>query len=277
MAIDEKDDGADGVVQEGMARRVAGKVRRVAGALGRAARGASGRPEAGTDVLFQKLHADHEEVNQLFEKLLAVGEGHRAQELWAELSVKLAAHARAEQQTVYEALSRQDETREEVPHAFTEHAEIEDLMLQLNAMQPGTPAFQERLPELERTVRHHVDDEEGELLPRARQALSDEELEQIVARFETRKFELMPLIERELSGPQAREEQQDKPAAKASGKSSGKQASKAKGGAKASAKKASGLEERTYDELMELARKREIRGRSKMKKQELLEALQASE
>jgi hemerythrin superfamily protein len=228
---------------DGVVHRVAGTVRRAVGALGRAARGATGRAEAGTDVLFQKLHADHEEVSQLFEKLMALGEGPRAQEIWRELSIKLATHARAEQQTVYEALSRQAETSEEVAHSFTEHAEIEDLLLQLNAMIPGTPLFHARLPDLERAVRRHVDDEEGDLLPRARQALSDEELEKIVARFETRKFELMPLIEGELAVPRAREEAE------------------------------TDLESKTYDELMKLARKREIPGRSKMKKKELVRAI----
>ena len=279
--------------QEGVARRVVGRVRRVVDAIGRAARGAAGLSEAGTDVLFQKLHADHEEVNLLFEKLRREGEGPRAEELWREVSLKLTLHARAEQQTIYDPLSRWEETREQIRRAFGEHAEIERRLMQLHQLKPGSEPFKGELLALEQTVRHHVDDEEGQLLPRARKALSDQQLEMLVTRFEARKLDLMPMIEDELSRPPQRREREPEMEAtervprveppraaqkkerdsKTRETRSRRQRPAPKAPARIS-KKGGPLQERTYDELMAIARQREIPGRSKMNKEELVRALE---
>ena len=59
-------------------------MKRAAGAVGRATRGAAGRPESGSDELFRVLHAEHEEVSQLFEKVLAAEDPKRATEILRE-------------------------------------------------------------------------------------------------------------------------------------------------------------------------------------------------
>lgn len=250
----------------GITERVTGTVKRAVGAVGRAARGAMGRPEAGTDELFQALHADHEEVAQLFEKLLATREEARAHELWTRVSVALLTHARAEQEIVYERFANIDELTEDADHSLEEHEQIEDLLLEANDLKPGTPEFVTKVRQLDETVRHHVDDEEGDLLPKAMEFLSDEERERLVARFQERKDLIEPKINVELTGHGAGTERPKRPAR--TQKSQKQQPQQKTGG-----RGATDLDARTMKELQEMARKKGIEGRSRMKKKDLIAAL----
>jgi len=295
--------GEESEQEEGMAEKVVSRVKRAAGAVQRAARGALGRPEAGDDLLFQVLHADHEEVAQLFEKVLAAPEGDRLIDLWGQLSINLTAHNLAETEVVYGCLSALAPTRDQIPHSIEEHNEVDRMLAEADAVAPGTDEFFALVTEIQQAVLHHVDQEEGTLLPNARSALSEEARDALVAQFRKRKFELMPEVEEELDPVLEQERKalqsgdlddadddlveedadlggdvrrgdapssdRDRAAAKPS-----RATARASGNLGSRGKPAGGdLDQRTLKELQEMARSQGIEGRSKMSKPELLRAL----
>jgi hemerythrin superfamily protein len=264
--------------QPGIGERATGAVKRAAGAVGRAVRGVLGQSEVRATLLYQTLHAEHEEVDRLFGEVLAGRDRQQVQDLWKQLALNLTVHARAEQETVYDELARIEQTTGLIREALKEHADVERQVAQIDAMEPGSNEFRAKVRELQQAVRHHVDEEENQLLPRAIEVVDELEERDMVARFEGRSEQIQPRVARELgvAQPPRRVSRTTDDQVRAEGRrSEQKRASggKSKGGGKAQRAGGGGLEDRTVKELQELARKKGIEGRSKMKKQELIRAL----
>jgi hemerythrin superfamily protein len=188
------------------------------------------------------IENDHRVLEGLFDQLQA-GEGDR-KALVDEVAARLNAHSRAEEQKVYPAIEQADPAEEEeVEHAYDEHREAEHLLEKARHL-IETPNFGQALTEFVEAVRHHVEEEENEVLPALRDAVDQKTLERLGAEFEEVRVEL-------LRGAGI----EDEPAAT--------------GGVEA----ADDLEDATRDELYERAKEADIPGRSGMKKQELAEAL----
>jgi hemerythrin superfamily protein len=185
------------------------------------------------------IRNDHKVLEGLFAKLQA-GEGDR-RALVDEVAARLTAHARAEEREVYPAITRADpEEEDEVEHAHEEHKEAEHLLVKVQNL-VASDHFTEALGQFVDAVRHHVEEEEDEVLPALRDAVDTETLEQLGAAFTRARVE-----ELRKSGIE-----EEAPAAEAAGD----------------------LADATRDELYEKAKEADIPGRSGMKKDELAEAL----
>jgi iron-sulfur cluster repair protein YtfE (RIC family) len=64
-------------------------------------------------------------------------------------------------------------------HEIEEHAEAEKVMKRLDGVDPTDPKFDELLTSLIADVRHHIVDEEEDLLPKLQKACSQEELNEL--------------------------------------------------------------------------------------------------
>jgi hemerythrin superfamily protein len=193
----------------------------------------------GTDVV-TLIENDHRLMESLFEQLLA-GKGDR-RTLVDEVAARLTAHARAEEEEVYPAITAADPDEEDdVEHAYHEHDEAVHLLLKVvNLVE--SPHFEEALTALVEAVRHHVEEEEDEVLPALRDAVDGETLERLGAAFERVRTEALGeagVEDVQTSAGSAPEE----------------------------------LQGATRDELYERAKEADIPGRSGMKKDELAEAL----
>jgi hypothetical protein len=149
-------------------------------------------------VLFDALHAEHEEVDQKLGELLTTDDAPRAKELWKTVAVALAVHARAEQDAVYDVLERDQE--DAIKDARQEHEDIEDLLADADAAIPGTEEFYGFIAEIRDLVKHHVEEEEGTILPKARATVHDDERKEMVAMFRELEDRLRPKVEAEFSG-----------------------------------------------------------------------------
>ncbi|MEV0148798.1 MULTISPECIES: hemerythrin domain-containing protein [unclassified Nonomuraea] len=136
------------------------------------------------------LVTDHREVEQLFAELEtmigAIGE--RPQTLAEQAVIELVRHSVAEEAYLYPAV------REHVPGGdeladkeLAEHAEAEETMKRLERLEPGDDDFWPVLEELMREIRHHVQEEEGDLFPRLRAACPPEALTELGAKVERAK------------------------------------------------------------------------------------------
>ncbi|HEY0546387.1 MAG TPA: hemerythrin domain-containing protein [Pyrinomonadaceae bacterium] len=138
---------------------------------------------------FELLKQDHKKVSGIFEKLEPTTE--RAEktreELFTQLKQELDVHAAIEEQIFYPSIKEADETHEITLEAYEEHAVIKQLLSELEADPKDTEEWKAKLTVLKENVEHHVEEEEGEMFPKAKKVLSEEQVEQLGARMEAAK------------------------------------------------------------------------------------------
>lgn len=130
----------------------------------------------GTDAI-QMLISDHRKVEQLFQQYRqADGQGHQKTTVARQLLSELEAHSKIEEEIFYPAVrARADQQLQQaVSEGYEEHATVDNLVMELKAMDPSDSRFDAKMQELMRDVQHHVQEEETELLPDARQKLGDQ-------------------------------------------------------------------------------------------------------
>jgi len=141
---------------------------------------------------FQLLKEDHQKVSGIFQQLEPTTE--RAEktrtELFAKLQHELDVHARIEETVFYPAIKQEAETREIVLEGFEEHHVVKMLLKELEATPVDTEQWTAKLKVLKENVEHHVEEEEGEMFQKARQVLTEEQINQLGARMEEEKKRL---------------------------------------------------------------------------------------
>jgi hemerythrin superfamily protein len=132
------------------------------------------RPDA-ISVLIE----DHRTVDELFKRFEKTGDNARKtrRELVDRMIRELSIHAAIEEQLFYPRLREVGrEIKDEVLEGLEEHRLIKELCAELETMPAEHERFGARTTVLIEVTRHHVEEEEGEMFPRARKALSAEEL-----------------------------------------------------------------------------------------------------
>jgi hypothetical protein len=141
---------------------------------------------------FQLLKEDHQKVSGIFQQLEPTTE--RAEktrtELFAKLKEELDIHARIEESIFYPAIKQAAETREIVLEGFEEHHVVKMLLKELESMPVDTEEWAAKLKVLQENVEHHVEEEEGEMFQKARQVITEEEINELGARMEELKTQL---------------------------------------------------------------------------------------
>jgi len=126
------------------------------------------------------LKQDHREAIGLFERLAgadeAAGAGGSKDELFDRLKGALTLHTKLEEQIFYPALENFDETRDIIQESYEEHRKVDQLLAEIN---PAGSDFASKLSELRGNVEHHVDEEEGEMFPKAEQLLGQSRLQEM--------------------------------------------------------------------------------------------------
>ncbi|GAA4615306.1 hypothetical protein GCM10023195_67410 [Actinoallomurus liliacearum] len=130
---------------------------------------------------------DHRTLEELFDELQKDTE--RRPELLDKVAALLTAHSRAEEERVYPVVAKDAGERDEAEHGTEEHHEAEDMLERLRAMPPEGREFEERLKEFIDAVKHHVEEEESDILPALREAVSAERLQELGAAFAERRRE----------------------------------------------------------------------------------------
>jgi hemerythrin-like domain-containing protein len=129
----------------------------------------------------QIILKDHREVEALFksfEKAAREGRDRQQARLARDLVRELSMHAAIEEQLVYPALRRAG-VEEEVLGALEEHHATKVMLSEIEALGPGAERFVAKVAVLATAVRHHVAEEERQLLPRLRRELDRDALRQL--------------------------------------------------------------------------------------------------
>ena len=128
------------------------------------------------------LVKDHETVEKLFSKFEQTGP--RAvktrQDLAQRMVKELSVHAAIEELVLYPAIRESlPDVEDDVLEALEEHHVAKWLLSEIDGMTPDHERFQAKVTVLMESVRHHVEEEEEELLPKVRDALTPEQLEEM--------------------------------------------------------------------------------------------------
>lgn len=128
------------------------------------------------------IEQDHREMEALFGRVTAADGDRRA--LLADIAVRLDAHARAEELEVYPVIAGNRPAEEpRVQHAEREHQEADHLLRKARNL-VDTAHFDEAFAAFVDAVKHHVEEEETEVLPELRSAVDEQGLRRIAVAFE---------------------------------------------------------------------------------------------
>jgi hemerythrin superfamily protein len=106
--------------------------------------------------------------------------------LFQQVAAMLTAHSRAEEAEVYPAIAKAGES-DEVTHAREEHAEADELLTALKNLDPYSARFQELLTKLMDAVEHHMEEEESTALPALREGAGGARLAELAEAFTVRR------------------------------------------------------------------------------------------
>lgn len=134
---------------------------------------------------FQLLKKEHKEVKAIL-KQLKESKNDR-EELFQELTLQLVPHMKAEEKTFYQPLTSKEEAREHALEGIEEHHVAEMVFKELQKMEDGDGRWDAKLSVFTELVEHHIKEEEGSLMKSAEKALDDEEIDEIMRRFEQEK------------------------------------------------------------------------------------------
>ena len=140
------------------------------------------------DVI-EVLEHDHREVEEMFaelEKLRGATSEEdlaRRKELTDDVTIELVRHSVAEEVIVYPKVDDKV-SKEEADHAREEHAEAEETLKRLEKLDADDPSFDDELAELMKEIRHHIEDEEGEMFAHMREVIDEDELRELGKRVE---------------------------------------------------------------------------------------------
>jgi hemerythrin superfamily protein len=129
------------------------------------------------------IETDHREVETLFDQFKL----DRSKQTAMKICDELDAHAMAEEKVFYPAV-RDDvpEGKKLAKEGEDEHGEARQLIGRIKNTEHEDHLV-ELVTQLEQAVSHHVQEEESEMLPKSREALSASRLEELGAQFEAAK------------------------------------------------------------------------------------------
>ena len=131
---------------------------------------------------------DHRELERIFDQLMTQPD--KRPSLVPVMITLLTAHSRAEESEVYPA-AKDSGGSEDVEHSQKEHLEADQLAAKVAETDYDSPEFGEALQKLIDAVKHHVEEEETDLLPTLEESVDRTRLEELGERFEEQRVELL--------------------------------------------------------------------------------------
>ncbi len=126
------------------------------------------------------LMRDHRKVDNLFHSFKSTNVLSERRNIVQELAKELSTHAAIEEQILYPMVqTRLKPEREGVQlaeHSLKMHSDVKDVLYEIENMSDVDPMYEAKVLSLEEMVNSHVYEEENDIFPRLRHALTEEEL-----------------------------------------------------------------------------------------------------
>jgi hemerythrin superfamily protein len=137
----------------------------------------------------QLLRQDHKKVDGLFKKFEQAKGSEAKRRIAQQAMNELEIHAKVEEEIFYPAVKNEAGEEELVQEAKEEHQTVKELIRELKQMPGEDEEFQEKFSELMENVKHHVQEEEGQMFPKVED--SEMDLAETGEQMSERKHELM--------------------------------------------------------------------------------------
>lgn len=135
------------------------------------------------------LKADHKEVKTWFKQYEKLETDADKQALAEQICLALTVHAQIEEEIFYPAARAAIDDGDLFDEAEVEHGTAKQLIAEIQAMKVGDRLFDAKVIVLGEYIDHHVEEEENEMFPEARD--SDLDLKALGVQLAARKAELM--------------------------------------------------------------------------------------
>ena len=147
-------------------------------------------------TIYETLKTDHDKHRDLLSRLAETeGDSPERKKLWKEFYYDVGGHAAAEEETFYSPLMATEDGQPKGRHSVAEHKELDDIIQELEEMDMSSPGWLTRFKTLRHDYEHHIDEEETEIFPVAKEAIGKDESGEIASAFKKRKQEEMELVD----------------------------------------------------------------------------------
>lgn len=137
------------------------------------------------------LREDHKKVKGIFEQFENTEDPQQKKQLCQECIAELKIHTKLEEELIYPVMKEEgEELKELINEANEEHHVVDLIIAELEGMDPEEENFDAKFKVLSESVKHHIEEEEGETFPKAEEEGSAD-FEEIGEQMEIRKQELM--------------------------------------------------------------------------------------
>lgn len=139
------------------------------------------------------LKSDHDKVKAILDELEPTTE--RAEktrtELFQKAKTELTVHEIIEEEIFYPTLKQHPKAKEIVLEGYEEHDVVNIIMGELEALPVTDETWGAKAKVMIENIRHHIEEEEGEMFEKARQVFDAGELQELGKAMEARKAEAM--------------------------------------------------------------------------------------
>ncbi|NIY71946.1 hemerythrin domain-containing protein [Marivivens donghaensis] len=147
--------------------------------------------------IYDEIKADHARHRELLDKIAeTTGNSEDRQTAWKEFFYDVKSHAAAEEETFYSPLMSKTWGQDSARHSVEEHAEMDDLMEELQEMDMSSSAWLTKFKQLKHDYEHHMEEEEEDIFSRAKEVIPDSELKGYGEKFRTRKEKELKLVDK---------------------------------------------------------------------------------
>jgi iron-sulfur cluster repair protein YtfE (RIC family) len=134
------------------------------------------------------LKQDHDKVDKLFQKVEATEESEHAA-LFEQIRTELEVHTHIEETIFYPKLKEEgdDELKKITLEGIEEHHQAKIFLRELSALAEDSQKFEPKLKVLMEDIKHHVQEEEGEMFPMIEKQFDASVLEELGTQLEAEK------------------------------------------------------------------------------------------
>jgi hemerythrin-like domain-containing protein len=139
------------------------------------------------------LKDDHDTLKKILNDLDSTTERgvKTREELFTRMRRELEVHEAIEEEIFYPALKEHPRAKDLVLEAYEEHNVVDMVMAEIQDTPYDDETWGAKLTVMKENIEHHIEEEEGEMFPQARDVFERSELQELGDRMQARKDELL--------------------------------------------------------------------------------------